>query len=362
MMLIRLSRTYPSFLKNSKFKKVSPLLIIFLSILVSLFFVEVVFRILPKEVTKIDFSIKDKIVLYMPGRRYAYLPNSSRSWTSLGPNTVWKFNNIGFRDRSVQIIKPENVFRIIVLGDSMIMGAGVEEYETIPRQMEKIFQENDPKAKTFIEVINLGMFGYGAMEYRSVMQEWGVKLKPDLVIVGTFSNDARDDFYFNKDRKYTYLKSVADMVPYQVNQILKKSYLYLFLLTKYYNFIKTYQFQGSEKDNAVIPTEGYELTGQAINDIKRMSDGVGAEFLLVGIPDFDETINNVERVRDDKLRQISGNGINFFDLEVVIRNIKDRINYYLNKKDTHFSPYGNREIAKILVDYLYKRNLVPLSK
>ena len=135
--------------------KINIVLIIF-GLVVSIILCEIMLRVLPKNVTKIDFSSRSDIRIFSSTRTYKYKPNTARNFTGLGPPVIWHFNNWGFRDRSFETNEVEGkVYRITVIGDSVVMGFGVEDYEAFPRRLEKILS---PKkfsgGPQFFEVFN----------------------------------------------------------------------------------------------------------------------------------------------------------------------------------------------------------------
>jgi lysophospholipase L1-like esterase len=75
-------------------------------------------------------------------------------------------------------------FRIIVLGDSLTYGVGIEEAWTYPRVLErKLSGARD------VEVVNLGVPGHQSEDIRRVLERFYDHLKPDLVIYGICHND-----------------------------------------------------------------------------------------------------------------------------------------------------------------------------
>ena len=96
-----------------------------------------------------------------------------------------------FREgRSYGIVerKPEGVFRVLCLGDSMVYGQGVDNGETLPSMLERFL--NRAVWNRWVEVINEGTCGF------SVYDEWhqfiqrGHRLRPDLILLILSNNDA----------------------------------------------------------------------------------------------------------------------------------------------------------------------------
>ena len=101
-------------------------------------------------------------------------------------------NNLGLRGKDIFLEKQENVFRILMLGDSMTFGWGVEDEQTVSALLEK--RMNDLLPDKRIEVLNAGFSdGYSPDSYYAFMRDVGLRLQPDLVIVNLFPyNDLSD--------------------------------------------------------------------------------------------------------------------------------------------------------------------------
>lgn len=80
--------------------------------------------------------------------------------------------------------KNENLFRIMVVGDSLTYGYGVDEAQTYSHILEKIL------SKTYnIEILNLGVCGMQSSDIKKTVIEFTPKLNPDLIIYGISLND-----------------------------------------------------------------------------------------------------------------------------------------------------------------------------
>jgi len=71
-----------------------------------------------------------------------------------------EINSLGFRGKEYNSEKSNNTFRIVVLGDSVTFGIGVNNGDTYPAKLEKILNNN---SKMNYEVWNLGLIGYNTL-------------------------------------------------------------------------------------------------------------------------------------------------------------------------------------------------------
>ena len=102
-------------------------------------------------------------------------------------------NALGFRDNDGEIPpKRAGEFRIIVLGDSFTVSAGVDFERIYTSALERRLAARFPG----VSVVNLAVGGYNIVQYAHVLQEVGLALEPDLVLVAVFpDNDFSMDNY-----------------------------------------------------------------------------------------------------------------------------------------------------------------------
>ncbi|MCX5679780.1 MAG: GDSL-type esterase/lipase family protein [Candidatus Omnitrophica bacterium] len=98
-------------------------------------------------------------------------------------NVMVRINSDGFRCKEYSVSK-SNKTRIILLGDSITFGWGVEEEETFASILERKLNKIRPT-----EVINFGTGNYNTEQEVNLFIEKGLKYKPDKVVVFYFIND-----------------------------------------------------------------------------------------------------------------------------------------------------------------------------
>ncbi len=96
-------------------------------------------------------------------------------------------NQLGFRGREYTREKPSGAKRILILGDSFAFGAGAPEEVIFPTRLEKQLNQNESSQS--IEVINLGVVDYNTDDSLTRLKEFGLELKPDLVLLFYVMND-----------------------------------------------------------------------------------------------------------------------------------------------------------------------------
>lgn len=116
-------------------------------------------------------------------------------------------NSEGFRDDPFEREKGEGVFRIVLLGDSVAWGYGVDTHEAFPQRLEVLLNEGLADGSPTVEVLNLGVMGYSTAQEARLLETKGVEYAPDLVILAYVLNDPDEvdgglSRYFDPPRVY----------------------------------------------------------------------------------------------------------------------------------------------------------------
>jgi len=179
---------------NSFKNTVLSLLLLITTIGIVLFIAEFVLRQLGK-----DDSVNLKEGFYkVEGNWYkrrvspydiALMPNGVASVQSTEFRIQHFFNSLGYRDYEFTRKKAENTYRIVVVGDSLTFGAGVELDRVFSKQLERKFKAVFSKN---IEVLNLGVGAASAgQNYLRTLKD-GLDLEADLIVLVTYANDAME--------------------------------------------------------------------------------------------------------------------------------------------------------------------------
>lgn len=103
-------------------------------------------------------------------------------------------NSAGFRDKERSPMKAADVFRIAVLGDSMVEAMQVEIEKTFTSLLEQRLNECHMDGRKRVEVMNFGVSGYGTAQQLLTYRYFASKYSPDLVLITFFAgNDVRNN-------------------------------------------------------------------------------------------------------------------------------------------------------------------------
>ena len=129
-----------------------------------------------------------------PSRSFKLKPNFSGTEVSPEYAVPININSKGLRDDEVDFEKPENAYRVLVVGDSFTFGSGVSSEHTYSNQLEEMLNRRQT-GKTW-QVVNSGISGYGTLQEYAFWEEEGWKYEPDFLILQFLANnDLTDNLY-----------------------------------------------------------------------------------------------------------------------------------------------------------------------
>lgn len=123
-------------------------------------------------------------------------PHETRLWTTVKNfegdvrGVHFRINSLGFRGPEISREKPAGVYRVLVLGDSIVMGSGLTEEVLVSSRLAESLRKQGP-GRTF-EAINAGVSGYGIREERLLFEEEGLALGLDAAVIVFCVNDVPD--------------------------------------------------------------------------------------------------------------------------------------------------------------------------
>ncbi len=115
-------------------------------------------------------------------RRLVYELRPS-SWVSTQVQT----NAHGFRDGEATLEKPEKVYRICAVGDSLTFGWLLKQEEIYTEVLERLLNEK-PDGLEY-QVLNMAVDGYNADQEAELIRTRVFDFEPDLLIIGYCAND-----------------------------------------------------------------------------------------------------------------------------------------------------------------------------
>ncbi len=264
-------------------------------------------------------------------------------------------NSTGLRDSEYTFKKPENVFRVLVLGDSVAFGDGVRSEDTFEKQMEGLWSL---EAKN-VEVLNAGVRGYNTASELALFKEVGLRYSPSLVIVAYVLNDAEPTSKQMGliDKKYSFLMTLKDYA---------KEHFYLYSLFRRCfeiarheaspkTFIETYE------DQFHPDHPGWKESYASLEAIHRLANENNIRLLLAVFPRLEGLrageVYPAQSIQNQVLEAGRELGIDTFDLLPALKG-QDEALLKIEARDTfHPNRQGHLLIARALKKVVDERYL-----
>ena len=121
-----------------------------------------------------------------------YLAPSHYNYRTFG--YPYRTNGLGFRERDFNFKKPKDIYRILVFGDSLTFGVGIDNDHRYTYLVEKLLNRDlkaskIPPTYSKIEVLNMGVAGYATDQEHDLIKSVLKFIECDLIIVGFYKND-----------------------------------------------------------------------------------------------------------------------------------------------------------------------------
>jgi lysophospholipase L1-like esterase len=144
-------------------------------------------------------------------------PTPDAGYTLMKPGSHYEWQGIpveinsrGLRGPETTYEKPPDTYRLLNLGDSVVMGWGVREEDTYGRRLESMLNEKVGKGQR-IEIINAGVPGWNLENALAYLRAEGLKYEPDLIVLGlTIANDIKGNSALLADNYQLPIKWLRD--------------------------------------------------------------------------------------------------------------------------------------------------------
>ena len=153
---------------------------------------------------KTDYFLMKQICIDHNYIKYSKFPNSGV--TSFEPNTTdtININSVGLRGSEFDKEKPDNTYRIFMVGGSSTFGTGVTDENTITGIMQKLFENFNPEWD--IEVINAGIPGAESFRETWLIRNILFEYEPNFIInFGGFNEAKMVTEVFEREVNRSYL-------------------------------------------------------------------------------------------------------------------------------------------------------------
>jgi lysophospholipase L1-like esterase len=254
-------------------------------------------------------------------------------------------NELGLRERPLRTHAAGET-RILVLGDSVAFGWGVNVEDAFPRQLERGLQSSQKGA---VETINSGVPGYNTNQELTFLEMYGPRLQPDVALLlyvdndidaidparvhlGVLPNPRKDprgaaDYFLSRSRFYFLLSHILPVVAGSIT--------------------------ASPDDRR--PTAGWQQSMQSLDEMARICRDRGIPLAVFHFRMIDDPISRA--LNDDIETRARTDHFYFSDTLPWFagQNIRRLTNSFV---DTHPNAEGHRILADGMARFLLDRGIV----
>ncbi len=288
-----------------------------------------------------------------PELGWSPIPNRSINYPGWGELSS---NSLGFRSGEID----QNKNQIIILGDSVAWGFGVNDTETLPYQLDKIV------SPLGYQVSNLAVSGYGIDQYYLFLKKHldkFNKLKILVLVICTHNDLAStgSNFCYGK-RKPLFIKKEGDLI--LTNSNIKKHCLRNLFSNSY--FLGNYLPYGGTVgkflslvagDKLLNENEAKEVSNLLFQKIYELVLSHNAKLLVVLSPAKTDFIEKSDSLKwfEYVFKNVKQDGLSFLDyIEILKNNQRELGNIYLD--NGHFTKTGNLLLAKTIYKSLQEES------
>jgi len=308
---------------------------------------------------------------------YRSAPRPGAAGTYVTPEFSYEFSHTEQGLRGNKVFGPQlddrYRARILFLGDSYTYGVGSDDGAYFVALVDYALAD--------VEVVNGGSGGLGTRDQLAVLDQLGAALQPDYVVLVMFWNDLennmerewprfalvdgkvrRSDMVVPEDFDPLALQRIDD-VPARQTRPLHRTYIYKL----YKEGLRGFRHRVFGVRTRDITTQAerdaaWEVTRQLLTYFKLRSDEIGAQLVLVTVPDYALVSERGSLKGQNELN---------FDIEPLVQAFADDAGViYLNplqllsdmqaatdepfyyQIDRHLTPLGNRALADVLTPAL----------
>ena len=253
-----------------------------------------------------------------------------------------RVNSRGLRSPEFEVPKPPGLRRVLVLGDSVTFGWGVEEEQNFSRRLEEALRQ---QLACPVEVLNSGVSGYGTVEEADFFTHEGLAFEPDVVLIYYVENDNQSVPHASGPVA-SFLK---DWVVYRSHLV--STLLYAWRLNTW-----KLQAQAAGGDRAAYEAEqrawdqrpGTAASLAALREIAEVARSHDMRVILASHPN-NLSDPSLDAVRERWLREAAAsNGMLFVDVAPAIVPHRDE-NIAVSKTDLHPNGFAHGLIAAALL-------------
>jgi hypothetical protein len=360
-----------------RIKRLLPyIFLVAVSLTIGFVFVEILLRVLPSSVTKINAGIN-----YVRDEQIAYrmTPHTKTHVVSACFDTLVTANSLGFRGSDWT-----QHGGIAVLGDSFMEAVQVNDDETLSALLA---------ARLHVPVYNAGLSSLGTVAELLVYKTYVAAVKPKVVVLAMFENDIGDNHCETSRVNGQFVSKPCA----EYTDALSATTTSLSIDTHFYGtqgnaaaraFIKKYCLscgllrniiarralpatntsitkEAHDQEIAMI-NEAWQITEQALGELKNETEKNGAKLIVMVIPDqtaFYSEATSTDHFNSSKIATLTQKlEIPTLDLYPIMNTVRKEFDiqapYFSYKCDGHWNATGHEVAANALIEFMSQQKIL----
>ena len=265
-------------------------------------------------------------------------------------------NALGLRDERALVPKDPSTLRILVVGDSMTFGHGVEREQAFPAVLERVLGAELGRP---LDVVNAGVMCWGQREEVAFLEHRAPDLAPDFVVLElTIANDILDNL--------RYLEEAGDLIPDpQLGADLSEHPLFELPFAETSRAWRLFTWHVGRhivRYRAMLEPRRLERTRLLLRRARDAAARLHARFGIVIAPTVvqvddgpTEAILRTRRINTAIARMAAEDGIEVYDPMAALKSARAKGARTYFPKDLHWNATGHEVVGQGLAEWLLPR-------
>jgi hypothetical protein len=269
-----------------------------------------------------------------------------------------KHNSLGFRDSEHLKKRPEDITRVVIIGDSFTYGWGVDQDQAYPALLEPLL---DGAGDRQYEIFNMGIPDTGTVEARQIAQV-AMTFDPQIIVLAMLLEDRwavnGNDLVDNARKPQGEQASAAGRQPSAGvltsthNFLARNSALYACIMMRAGHAMRRQAIGMRDNRNRRELDAAWELTTGLLAELNARARASNVTFAVVRCPFyFDAQRDKPDRI-SARLTEVGEDlEIPVLDLLPGMQQLDTGSLYY--QRDGHWTPAGNEAAAAIITPFIH---------
>ena len=299
------------------------------------------------------FSDYGNLIIYEPHPKLYWKSEPNQDCYTKIDHKPIHVNSHGTRGEDFKEDKPNDVFRVLCLGDSKTFGWGLTEDESYSGLLEQSLQEAIGDSQK-VEVINAGVTAWSYSQIFVYLRDIGIKYDPDLVILA----DANLWTQFSENNNQEFIDGMMKKV--WLKNLVRKSAIYHFVIEVklkkyYYKYRKKFIAIDPEKDNLFKEqqqSDPYLFIRQEIAKFGQLLKEKNIKGMLIYIPEEYRLTSDNHNSKLLSVKQDISESMEMPLIDFTKYFIASQDKLFLEGDPIHPNAKGNKIIAERLHEYI----------